>query len=422
MIKKLKRRFVLNTMLLLIAVFLFMTVGFHLYYNYETRQEDEALLYWVANTGSLSDEDIEKFYEGREASTYITKDETTYGNIIAIQYDAQGSFLALDSMKDLSPAEEADMRKTGDAILGGHPFVPKHISYRLVKKDYGSYLVMMDTTGSFLIFQYSDYLIAGGIFLAVLILLFLVSLLLSRFVTKPAEISLNRQKQFISDASHELKTPLAAIMLNAEVLRGTHGDDPCLTNILSEAARMEKLIKNLLELAKADDASHKLIMEEFNLSDALLQMVLPFESRAYEERIQLESHIEEDLSYYGNSDDIKQVIAILIDNAFKHTHEGGLICVDLTRNGTTRVIRVFNTGEGISAKDLPHIFERFYSCDNARSGSGKSYGLGLAIAQAIVTKHGGSLSAHSEYGKNAEFVVLLPQLHRKRRQKQSLDL
>ncbi|MDO4649604.1 MAG: HAMP domain-containing sensor histidine kinase [Eubacteriales bacterium] len=414
MLKKLKRRFVANVMLVLVVVFLLMTVGFHLFYNYENRKENEALLYWVANTGSISTEEIENYYLGKEELEDTSGKESTSIGLAAIKYDTSGNFLSIESTETLSPQKEDELLRTGEKILNGTHPATKKLTYKLMKKDYGYYLVLLNTSGSILIFQYSEYLVAAGIFLAVLILLFFVSLLLSRFVTKPAENSLNKQKQFISDASHELKTPLAAILLNAEALASSNEGNQNLQNIISEASRMDRLIQNLLELARADDVTHKLVMEDFNLSDAVLQITLPFESRAYESNIQLDTDIEEDLLYHGSSDDIKQVIAILIDNAFKHVKEGGRILITLDHTGSAKRLRIFNTGDGISDADLPHIFDRFYSCDQSRGGIRKSYGLGLAIAKAIVEKHGGSITVHSEYGKNAEFIILLPQPSRKK--------
>ncbi len=408
MIKKLKRRFVLNMMFILIFVFGLMTVAFHLYYNYQNRQEDLSLISWVADTGSIADDDIHKYFQRMELDEDSDNEDNSDSRIVAMKFDTKGTFLSFESTTPISETEKEQCIQTGQNIIHKKYVFKKNFLYKLVKKEYGYYIVMKDTRGSGLILQYSEYILAGGIFLIVLCFLFLVSLLLSRFVTKPAEESLNKQKQFVSDASHELKTPLSAIMLNAEALRPSNSNNQNLDNILSEAARMQKLINNLLELARADDASSKLIATEFNLSDAVLQMTLPFESEAYESGIQYITDVEDNLIYCGNSDDIKQVVSILIDNAFKHTNLGGTIRVSLDHSGSTNRISIFNTGDGITTADLPHIFERFYSCDSSRNGKRKSYGLGLAIAKAIVEKHHGTITVTSEYGKNALFQVLLP--------------
>ncbi len=411
-IEKLKKRFVLNMMLVLISVFLLIAVGFRIYYSFENKREDEALLYWTANTGSISEDNIEDFFQNIEKTDENSDSNNTYYNIIALKYDSDKVLLSIESAEPLSDEEEAHLLEIGRNLLSDNKLIDRRIKYRLVEKDYGYFLVML-ASGSNRSMYFSNYLFPGILILAAFCLLFLISLRLSRFVTKPAEETLSKQKQFISDASHELKTPLSAIMLNAEALRPFVPENQNLKNILSEASRMEKLIINLLELAKADDVSNKLILEDFNLSDAVMQITLPFESEAYESGIRFETEIEEDLHYLGSSDDIKQVAAILVDNAFKHTSEGGLIRVTLDHVGNTDRITIFNTGDGISDEDLPHIFERFYSCDQSRNGKRKSYGLGLAIAKAIVEKHQGSISVKSEYGKNAEFQILLPKIKTK---------
>lgn len=395
-------------MLVLVSVFLLIAGGFQIYYSFEVKREDEALLYWVSNVGSLSNEDIEDFYRDLENNNKID-DQNTYDNTVAIKYDMNKKLIKFESVDALDEDRKAYFQKIGETILLENKLLDQKIKYRLVEKEYGYYLVMIDTSTNHFTF-YTRYVALGGLILMAFFILFLISLQLSRFVTKPAEETLNKQKQFISDASHELKTPLSAIILNAEALQSSNQGNQNLANILSEATRMEKLITNLLELARADDVSNKLVLEDFNLSDALMQIALPFESVAYEAKIKFETQIEEDVHYIGNSDDIKQVIAILIDNAFKHTHEGGTIKIILEHTSSTCLITIFNTGDGISQEDLPHIFERFYSCDQSRNGIRKSYGLGLAIAKAIIEKHQGQISVDSEYGKNAQFHVILPQI------------
>lgn len=268
----------------------------------------------------------------------------------------------------------------------------------------GKCLVLMDCTTEI---QNTHRLLITSlsIGLGVLVLLFFISLFLSRFVTRPVEETFNRQKQFISDASHELKTPLSTIAVNTDALAGEIGKNKKLGYIRSETARMGKLISQLLSLAQMDDAESPVQSIEFNLSDAMYQVILPFESMAFERKIAYTYEMADGILLRGDPDGMRQLAAILLDNAFKHTPDGGNVAVTLRHDKDRLAFEVFNSGDGISAEDLPHIFERFYRCDKSRSGN--SYGLGLAIAKSIVERHKGTIRAESQEGAWARFTVTL---------------
>lgn len=172
----------------------------------------------------------------------------------------------------------------------------------------------------------------GTIIIIVLsfILLLLVSHYLSRFVTNPAEEALKREKQFISDASHELKTPIAAISINAQALKGLEEDQKYLQNIRSEAGRMDQLIHRLLTLSYYEETGRTMEKDFFSLSESCEAIALAMESVAFEKKIEFGYHIEDDINCYGNSEEMKQVVAILLDNAMKHTPEKGIIQLTLS--------------------------------------------------------------------------------------------
>jgi len=224
---------------------------------------------------------------------------------------------------------------------------------------------------------------------------------------KPVKDTFEKQKQFISDASHELKTPISVISANADVLENEIGHNKWLSYIKSESTRMNKLVNHLLTLARLDDAKHTYHFTEFNLGKTVLNVALPFESTAFEANIDFSLSIDDRIQYNGQKEEIMQLTAILIDNAIKHTDAGGTVKVTLKQLSGKRFLEVYNPGQGIARKEKSKIFERFYRSDEARSRSLESYGLGLSIAKSIVRNHKGKIEVQSLEGEWAKFTVTL---------------
>lgn len=236
-----------------------------------------------------------------------------------------------------------------------------------------------------------------------IVLIIVITFILSGFVTLPAREALEREKRFISDASHELKTPLGAISINAEALDISGKDSAYVKNILSETARMNRLIENLLTLSKLEESK----LEEkiaFSLSDVVQEMCLTYESVAFEKGRKFESDIEDNIILYGNSDEIRQLIAILLDNAVKNSEDGGSVKLVCRKNICGPEIKVSNTGPGIKESDLEHIFDRFYTTDQSRNSG--SFGLGLSIAKEIVSRHDGTIEVSSIPDKETTFTIV----------------
>jgi signal transduction histidine kinase len=254
-------------------------------------------------------------------------------------------------------------------------------------------------------------IIIGGCVLAGL---FLISLAFSTRALRPTEESLIRQRQFVADASHELKTPLAIIDANAEAAMNEHvapGARMWIERIEDESGRMRKLIDSLLYLARSEDAAD--IAEEtlpVELSEATEREIDRVEAVLFERGVGIEFESPKDGGVAVNAapERVRQILLILLDNAMKYTDEGGLVTVQTGRNRKYGYVRITNTGEGIAADDLPHIFDRFYRTDKARTSSASGgYGLGLSIARAMAERSGGSVTATSSEGLTT-FTVELP--------------
>ena len=247
-------------------------------------------------------------------------------------------------------------------------------------------------------------LVAG---LACLLLSFGAWLLIRRMV-KPVQQAFERQKQFVWDASHEFKTPLAVISANAEVLAGEIGANEYLGYIQSEVKRTDKLVQSLLTLARMDKGTVTARMERFDLSNALLGVALPFESTVFEAGKTLETDIPEGVFIRGDREMLQQLAVILLSNALKYSGDGGIIRLTLRPRGRGCQFSVYNTGEGIAPENLEKIFDRFYREDLSHNNEIAGNGLGLAIARNIVDAHKGKIHAESAPGESATFVVTLP--------------
>ena len=237
-----------------------------------------------------------------------------------------------------------------------------------------------------------------------------ISIFLSRWAVKPVAAAWLQQKQFVADASHELKTPLTVIMTNAELLQSSEYDETerktFSQSILLMGQQMKSLVENMLELAKSDAEQTKQKMKPVNLSKLILDTAISFEGVFIEKGLTVESSVEPGIIVRGNEQAMQQVVDILLDNAQKYSAPGGETSVRLYSSGQGKCqLKVSNPGAEIPPEDLKKIFQRFYRMDKARRRDG-SFGLGLSIAESIVTQHGGRIWAESKDGTNTFMVEL----------------
>ena len=245
--------------------------------------------------------------------------------------------------------------------------------------------------------------------LASLLLLLGVSILLSRWATRPVEKAWTQQRQFLSDASHELKTPLTVILSNAELLEQAQlSDKPArwTDNILSEAGRMRSLVEEMLTLARADNMVRTAVLTEVSLSDIAADCALAFEPVAFEAGKSLDYTLAENITVLGDGEKLRQLISVLLDNAIKYGADGGTVTLSLEKTDRQAKLTVSNPGDPIPPEQLGHLFERFYRADDSR-GEKSGFGLGLSIAQTIAAEHKGTLKAESDLA-STRFLYTMP--------------
>ena len=240
-----------------------------------------------------------------------------------------------------------------------------------------------------------------------MLLVLLLVIIFSRRAVKPVAESYDKQKQFITDASHEIKTPLTVIDASVEVLEMENGVSEWTGHIRQQVARLTALTEKLVYLARMDEEGRTWPMTDFSLSDAVEETVQPFRAVAAAQGKTLQGEIEAQVSYCGDEASLRQLMSLLLDNAVKYTNPGGTIVLRLRACGKSREITLWNTVEQIPAGNLDRLFERFYRLDSSRNSATGGQGIGLSIAQAIVTAHKGTITAQSDDGRSILFTVVL---------------
>ena len=338
---------------------------------------------------------------GKEKSMF------SFSNLITAQLDKSGNIVSWFSDRQDLYDEEYITAAAEKILAENGNFGALDGQYYLISENSGGYyLALLDNAVAFKNLRNTLViaLVSGA---AAWALLLVLAVFLVNKMTKPVAEAFEKQKRFVADAGHELKTPLAVISANANVLENEIGENKWISYIQTETGRMDGLVKNLMELAALDDSPKASNYTDFDLSKADLSASLPFESLAFENGKVIQLEIQPNITYMGSEEQIKQLSTILLSNAVKYGGERGIIKVSLSAERKKISLSVYNTGQGIENEEKSKIFDRFYRVDKARSRQNGSYGLGLAIAKAIVDEHGGKISVDSEYGKWICFNVQL---------------
>ena len=270
--------------------------------------------------------------------------------------------------------------------------------------DYTSYVRVNNATFTFLMIGY---------FVVILLLSFSAITIADKTV-EPVKEAFIKQKELIANASHELKTPLTVINTNLSILednkdKSIESQSKWLNNIIEQTSRMNNLIYQMLDLSKTESLLASEKKEIIHLNDLLEKLLMEFEANAFEKRIEIQANLEANVQLACNKENMIKLFTILIDNAIKYTNVQGKIDINLSQKKSKIIFCIENTGKGIAKTNIDKIFQRFYKEDESyKADSSHSFGLGLAIAKAIVNQLNGTISAESIENEYTKFIVKIP--------------
>lgn len=395
MIKKLRRRFVIINMSF---IFIILLIAFSFLYVYTAERlhsESIQLLHKVADSGGRTDflfKENDPLRQKLSGAPTFYVNVNNYGQISSVV----GYSYPLDSLEYGTLKQMVQEALESDETTGD--LKDFSVRYLVSSTRNGRSVVFLDTSNEITTLK---HLIRNLMTVAVfsLIAFFLISLLLARIAVAPVEKSWNQQKQLVADASHELKTPITAIIASADVLLSSPelSDEQRIwaSGIKDESERMAALVSDMLAVAKTEDARSLKTVEPLNLSELAWSTALPFEIICFEAGKTLETEIDENVFVKGNLPYLKQLMMILLDNAKKYSYDGTVIKFSLKHRGDKAVISVSDKGAVIPEEERENIFKRFYRIDKARSDI-SGYGLGLSIAKNIADFHSAKLSVESD--------------------------
>lgn len=418
MIKKLRRKFIVIIMTL-VGIVLLSVLGSSYVSAWQTQH---AIIDQALQRGARD----ERPYMPR--ITIPTKGQRPDGpgsaNVIVVAVDLDDDGAWITSNEDLLSFDyDALLQIVEHAFMSDVDYEwddTSHIAWQRFELPDGGWRVMVADTSATDITLRTLAIQDVAIVLVAMGAMLIISIGLSNWALKPVETAWEQQRRFVADASHELKTPLAVIIANTQILERDESlseeSRRWVRSTADESLHMKSLVEELLELARTDEstagAEGVMHREEVDFSSMVENASLEFDAIAYERGCAIDEQIEENVRVLGDVDWLERLSKILIDNACKYAETGSTIVVNLTRDGKRCTLKVTNHGNTIDPEDLPHVFDRFYRTDKARSrdSAASGFGLGLAIAKGIATSHGGDITCTSDAVEGTTFCASLPAL------------
>lgn len=405
MIKKLRLKFIaISTLSMVIVLFVILGSINLLNYREMVQNSDMILNLLVENNGVLPQNvykskqgnhgkmSPETSFESRYFSVFLKKNNTTY------EVDTD-KIAAVDEDQAVFFAQQLNSHSKERGFISSYRYVKKQTSE-------GTKIFFLDCTRSvtsFRAFLFSSLFVSALGIVAV----FLLVVLLSKMAVDPVSESYEKQKRFITDAGHEIKTPLTIIDADTSILEMEYGESEWIKDIQVQTKRLAGLTNDLIYLSRMEEENTKLQMIDFPFSDVAMEIAQSFQNLAKVQGKVFEVKIDPMLNLCGDENAIRQLLSIFLDNAVKYSGDRGKIYLDIRKKGKNLKISVYNTAQSITKENIEHLFDRFYRTDASRNSETGGYGIGLSIAKAVVAAHKGKITASSMDGKSLLITVIL---------------
>lgn len=408
MLKKLQRKFMTAVMLAMTAVMFALIIGINLLNAYQMERSQDDKIRLILEYDKMRKEAPPKeqppIYDMPWAGGADTEFTTRF---FIVHCDKNGNVRVFGN-EYISSIDEATAQLYTKEVLqkGMQKGDYNDYRYRIAEEEDELILVFLNTADAGQ-FKITLFLVSVLIGVCSLFIVFLLVLLFVRPAMKPYMRTMERQKRFITDAGHELKTPITSIATSADIIAMEYEDNEWVKNIQQQIIRLTKLVNDLVTLSRLDEEMPYPEKSFFSMSEAAWEITEPFSVMARAKGKTFTQSIEENMDFYGERNAIQQMLSILLDNAVKYSKEGGEIRLTIWKQRGKINIELYNTCEFQKNLELEHIFDRFYRPDESRSAHTGGSGIGLSIAQMIVVTHGGKIRVRQIEEKAILFKVLL---------------
>lgn len=412
MIKQLQKKFVLSSMLAITILLVTVIGGINVFNAASSDKQTDKLLSTLAEVENsaltLMLPEVRSSWD--IFSAVVTQDDTLGAIYFVVREDVFGKLRTVDTSHISSVSTEEAMQyinqvsknENGTGNLGRFKYMIMPTVGNL-----GKTYIFLDVTKQISNVWQVAFL-SVGVGVLCWITMFLLTILLSKKAIKPIAANMERQKQFVTDAGHEIKTPLAIIMANTDAMELHYGENKYSKNIKNQVFRLKDLTQDLLALAKMEEDPEKKIIEKFCISVLVEDSISQFEQGMFVKAIKLQKSIQPEVSIVSDKEKVQRLVSILMDNATKYASEKGSIEIYLSIVNKQVQLVIANTAENLEKLEPQKMFDRFYRGDDARTQKSGGYGIGLSAAKAIVEALKGSISVQIKDMKKIFFVIKLP--------------